>query len=60
MPETVEYVSGLDLGQANEFTALAILERRTHLRNRPHRGVGAAPLRFCITMGTRRGSRHDD
>jgi len=27
--ETVEYVSGLDLGQANEFTALAVLERRT-------------------------------
>ena len=27
--ETIEYVSGLDLGQANEFTALAVLERRT-------------------------------
>ncbi len=37
--ETIEYVSGLDLGQANEFTALAVLERRTppdvHPRHRP-------------------------
>ena len=37
--DSVEYVSGLDLGQANEFTALAVLERRTppdvHPRQRP-------------------------
>ncbi len=37
--ETIEYVSGLDLGQANEYTALAVLERRTqpdvHPRQRP-------------------------
>jgi hypothetical protein len=37
--ETIEYVSGISLGQANEFMALAVLERRTppdvHERHRP-------------------------
>ena len=27
--ETIEFVSGLDLGQANEFTALTVLEKRS-------------------------------
>src|SRR5262245_6450402 len=27
--DTIEYVSGISLGQANECTALAVLERRT-------------------------------
>jgi hypothetical protein len=34
--ETIEFVSGISLGQANEYTALAMLERRAPKPDREH------------------------
>src|SRR5688500_8230145 len=38
-PPTVEYIAGLDLGQAQDYTAFAVLERTQ---------VGEAPARYQV------------